>query len=663
MSEQPQQPQQNLNISDNASPENTQIGGIAGRNLNVTQIQEQVVYATVYDRFYAPDGLSVSGQPVNIKPLTQNEYRQRKVLLNKVKKFWIEGVLEKSLHNQILIELGFEEKPDAIQTPFPGVEEISEQSGQDNSKGTNVTEIFQQMGMGRTLLILGEPGSGKTITLLKIVQSLIEGVEQDVRRQIPVVLPLSSWATKQKAMKEWIIEELYQYGVSKPLGKNWIEEQQLILFLDGLDEVKAEYRNNCVRELNEFTKLYSITEIVVSCRVQDYKALERRLELQSAVCLQPLTQSQIYQYLDRSSEQLAALRTLLQNDAEVRAFVTSPLILSIISFAYRDCSLEELFILVSKKKWKQNLFDRYIERMFQRKRQKQVYKKNETKCWLRWLAQNMIRESKTVFLIEKIQPNWLNTQDKIFYRIILFAILGFLVSVCLNLFFEYFLGLEKLFLRIIFWFCGLVVAASEVFSKEIKIVNAIEIKWKQVLTPTLLSLLFFGGFFLLYGIFDSKVIDFIGALKIGLGAGLTIGASLLPSCGWLEILVIEKTTYPNQGIWKSARHSGILSLSLCIFLGIGLLMPPEVIDIINYSVCLTSSIFVVSVEYGGLTCIKHFILRLILYCNKHIPWNYARFLDYATDCIFLQKVGGGYIFVHRMLMEYFAQIELEQGES
>jgi hypothetical protein len=33
-------------------------------------------------------------------------------------------------------------------------------------------------------------------------------------------------------------------------------------------------------------------------------------------------------------------------------------------------------------------------------------------------------------------------------------------------------------------------------------------------------------------------------------------------------------------------------------------------------------------------------------------------LDY-TDRIFLRKVGGGYIFIHRMLMEYFAALEAD----
>ncbi len=38
----------------------------------------------------------------------------------------------------------------------------------------------------------------------------------------------------------------------------------------------------------------------------------------------------------------------------------------------------------------------------------------------------------------------------------------------------------------------------------------------------------------------------------------------------------------------------------------------------------------------------------------HTPPDYARFLDYATERIFLRKVGGEYIFVHRLLLEYFA---------
>jgi hypothetical protein len=42
-----------------------------------------------------------------------------------------------------------------------------------------------------------------------------------------------------------------------------------------------------------------------------------------------------------------------------------------------------------------------------------------------------------------------------------------------------------------------------------------------------------------------------------------------------------------------------------------------------------------------------------------MPLNYARFLDYAAKRVLLRKVGGGYIFVHRLLLEHFAALDPE----
>jgi hypothetical protein len=50
----------------------------------------------------------------------------------------------------------------------------------------------------------------------------------------------------------------------------------------------------------------------------------------------------------------------------------------------------------------------------------------------------------------------------------------------------------------------------------------------------------------------------------------------------------------------------------------------------------------------------------VLRLNGHAPLNYIRFLDYAAERILLRKVGGGYIFVHRMLLDYFASLEGEK---
>ena len=43
-----------------------------------------------------------------------------------------------------------------------------------------------------------------------------------------------------------------------------------------------------------------------------------------------------------------------------------------------------------------------------------------------------------------------------------------------------------------------------------------------------------------------------------------------------------------------------------------------------------------------------------------VAWRVVPFLDHSTERIFLRKVGGGYIFIHRLLQEYFASL-YEEG--
>jgi hypothetical protein len=58
--------------------------------------------------------------------------------------------------------------------------------------------------------------------------------------------------------------------------------------------------------------------------------------------------------------------------------------------------------------------------------------------------------------------------------------------------------------------------------------------------------------------------------------------------------------------------------------------------------------------YGALDAGQHAILRLMLRGRGAIPSRLPRFLDYGTRLIFLQRVGGGYRFVHGSLMEHIA---------
>jgi hypothetical protein len=69
---------------------------------------------------------------------------------------------------------------------------------------------------------------------------------------------------------------------------------------------------------------------------------------------------------------------------------------------------------------------------------------------------------------------------------------------------------------------------------------------------------------------------------------------------------------------------------------------------------------ILTLYFGGYAVIQNLTLRFILWLCGHIPWNYARFLDYAAERIFLRKVGEEYIFIHRLLQDHFASLYQEQ---
>jgi hypothetical protein len=58
--------------------------------------------------------------------------------------------------------------------------------------------------------------------------------------------------------------------------------------------------------------------------------------------------------------------------------------------------------------------------------------------------------------------------------------------------------------------------------------------------------------------------------------------------------------------------------------------------------------------YGALDACQHAVLRLLLWRRGVLPLALPRLLGYGTRLVFLQRVGGGYRFVHGSLMEHIA---------
>jgi len=655
-------------------------------------IQEN--HGTVTQNFIYQASELISGQTSGTEqPLTQVEYRQRTVLLSKVKEYWIEGVLNKSLHTKAMIELGLEKRSDAVERPFSSFEELPEESKQILPTGTDATEVFNQIGEGRTLLILGEPGAGKTITLLKLAQNLIARAEGGLSRLIPVVLNLSSWGSKQQTIADWLVQELWsKYQVPKEVGKDWVKNQKLLLLLDGLDEVKANRREACVEAINQFMQKHGQTEMVVCSRIADYQVLSNRLQLRGAIYIRSLTPEQVNQYLDNAGEQLGAVKTLLTEDTALQELAKSPLTLSIMTLAYQGKKVEEILQTGSVEARREHLFDAYIKRMFSHeksgkpKEYKSPYQNQQAKSWLTWLAQRMKQESESVFLIETEKRVFLigSTLTGWIFIGIAWRLFQLFQQHELDIFKSIVLILVPLCFRIFARFCGWKWSNGEILTYE-----SINLSWttikeliitiflpnfsfikKNVKSITIIYLLSIVGSLFFFIIFGGD--NWLGLLLVALLSpfmySYVVNMLRIISLPFIVSSVlkggeVENKIKPNQGIWMTGKNAIILGGINVIFFGFIIFILTICFDkkpneaMIVWSQLILALGVIGSLTGGVLDCIRHIQLRLFLSFRHHAPWNYARFLDYASDRIFLQKVGGGYIFVHRMLLEHFARMK------
>jgi hypothetical protein len=602
----------------------------------------------------------VSDAPISItleKAKSAREKRNRQAMLKLVNDTWIKGVLEQSLHGAVLIALGLEERKDAVEIPWDKVLQTPNQPDCLLPPNTKIVNVFDEM--EQKMLILGEPGSGKTTMLLELTRDTIARAEKDSNEPIPVVFNLSSWTDSKQSIADWLVEELNtKYRIPKKIALSWIENDMLLLLLDGLDEVARERREKCVEAINTFQKEH-LVPLVVCSRVADYDALDIQLKLQSAVLLQPLTSQQVNDYLNRAGLEFAAVREALKKDPMLQELAQSPLMLSIMTLAYRGISVEDLQPLGTTADRHKHLFDTYVQQMFKRRGADKRYSPEKTIHWLSWLAQKMSQHAQSVFLIERMQPSWLQTSAQ---RLLYAFSVGVLVVLLFGLPFVLLFGLQgELFFGMFVGmlaglFFGMFVGHFN-YSRDIKTFEVLKWRWKRGMLVGLffgvLVVLLFGLPSLLeYGL-DEQQLDVLPfGLLVGVFFGLLFG---------VESEEIQTKTVPNQGIRESAKNAVIFGplFGLPVGLLVGLLWRLQDGLFWGLLVGLLVGVFF-GLGLGGLAFIEHYSLRVIIYRSGYIPWNYARFLDYAAERIFLRKVGGGYIFVHRLLMDYFASLEPEQ---
>ncbi len=408
---------------------------------------------------------------------------------------------------------------------------------------------------------------------------------------------------------------------------------------------------------------------MVCSRSNEYDAMEKHLDLPTAICMNPLSRKRIEEYLKSVGTSMDGVRDALKNDEILWELLKTPLMLYIVTQAFKGKSVESVQGTGRLEKRRTQIFDAYNKAMFHRfgRSIDKSYTPHQTNHWLSWLAKSMNQRNQSIFYLEQLQPDWLvsPTHRRILY--ILDAL--------------FFWGVITLFLGLTFW-----MTYGLTFWLTAELAVSLLIGWQfyngdlekeffskidvfETIAPVRKYI--FLIFILFISCFIGMVTNLLVLRLVGQPSSVILGLLAGMLFFWLSVLLISKQgfsqfaenmlnapkggklnirTFPNEGIHRAAKNGISLGLAAALMTFI-LALPLRVlfrgVDTITPGPWMLWGItagLLIFYIYAGISCINHYLLRSLLYCNGFAPFGYAKFLDYAANLIFLRKVGGGYFY-------------------
>lgn len=574
------------------------------------------------------------------------------LLCQYVKTLCIDGLLNNDFHQKFFLELQKEWVQKEIAPPW---NRLSKEKDRLLSPKTQINEIFEQT--YQSLLILGEAGAGKTMTLLGLAQHLLTKAESDIYQPIPVIFNLSSWSQTHQTLRQWLIEELHcSYHIPNEICARWLKNGRILPLLDGLDEVSLIHQAQCVSCINEFAADYGLTGLVVCCRIKEYRALLQPLSLKGAIVLHPLSAKQVDEHLICLGETMAGLRTLLSIDEVLRELSKSPLMLNMMCQIYQGISAESVTqsAVQDIERRREQLFELYINKRLQDKIQSKnmLYPQQALLEKIGWLAGRLYEKQQPKLMLENLQPDWV--EKPWLFGLIFGAFSGLFFGIFtggfLGLFIDLYLGL--LFFICIGFLYGVVGGLYFSFfgqSHKIKIKDHLRWSWqkfKQQSWKTFLIWLLFYALLWIFNLLDEETINFIMVcilffFLIKNGMENTIDNKIRVNQG-IHTSFINATKFFLIGVFTTI----IIFLSMKLTIGF---------EELSFGLLFAVSIPVGFGFFGGVAVLQHYALRLTLIIENRITWHYQKFLDYAALLIFLHKMGGSYTFIHPLFLKYLAK--------
>jgi MFS family permease len=215
------------------------------------------------------------------------------------------------------------------------------------------------------LVIVGDPGYGKTFAALALVEHISRGNEQ-----VAELFPLAEWhawsaSREEPAIEGWLVDQLTQGYPELTPSAAWalLMQGMLVPVFDGLDEVPEGARAECRDALEAYAgREEPYRPFVVTCRQREYFALAPKwIGADRHVALVGLDRERIGSILrgrfGSSGEWATVIEAVEGGDPQLLALLRSPLRLAAAIEVYESRNPRELLELAARSGAGEELWD------------------------------------------------------------------------------------------------------------------------------------------------------------------------------------------------------------------------------------------------------------------------------------------------------------------
>lgn len=585
-----------------------------------------------------------------------------------------------------------------------------------DAKTTRFDELFKDYrDVVKRLLIIGEAGSGKSVLLIKFILELIEEALNSFDYPIPVLVSLATYSEDYLSFEEWLIDCIVrdsgEFGSNRTLAKKLVESKNIILLLDGFDEIASVdlHKFNGLL-LDYMMKLESqrpidrnFPSLIITSRKRTYLESEATLPVRGIIDIAPLNPASIFGELTRLKDRQDTLAKVLFN-----RFVEYPEIPKLLRSAFE---VQLTLSMAESLNFENFSIDSLVKEYVDKEIRKVKRPATKTAKYLRYIGTKMQeRHLGLSFELSYLQPNWLKSPS--FFLLFYTSIKTFLIFNLLmtgsfmlallalindsfgnslrtylketglidlyyefliedlettpNDFFEnitylFFFYLLFIFISLIFYWLGEVIYYSifkdkliiDVKNKKFVLIGSIFVRnAKKVVSNSLkYSAVFAFILFILISLLSDSFSQFLEFFL------------LLFSLVFLVVIVYgtPELFYISQRKLNLRRPYSNLFMDISYMMGSFLIISAFslIYELVSFGKIYTINglfflyyiLFYFVIVLHRIAILKHVILRLVLFIGGKIPFRLRKFMNDVSNTGLMYKYGGQWRFRHQDIFD------------